>query len=123
MIEWLKTTGLLSIYLPFIITILCAYIFWLGSYTFEDEYNMTFLIIITGIMYILALLLSMSEHTYIGTSMICIAFILAIAIMAVSGMKQKDGTQGSYFLCLGIVPFICAFCFTSVATLCAVTSR
>lgn len=111
----LTTYGSLSIYIPFILCILSFYIWWIAKYEYNDEFTLGFLLIVLGIMYACAIYLVSTRHGEYGS---CIAFstiVIVIAIAAVSKFTQKDGSQGSSFICLGVTPMLSGICFSFIA--------
>lgn len=119
--DTLTTYGSLSVYIPFILIILSFYIWWIAAYEYNDEFTLGFLLVVLGIMYACATYLVAIKHGWYGS---CIAFstmAIVIAIAAVSGFKQADGTQGSNFVCLGVTPMISGICFSFVAICVAYT--
>lgn len=107
--------GSLSVYIPFIIIILCFYIWWIAAYEYNDEFTLGFLLVILGIMYACASYLVAIKHGWYGSCLAFSTIVIVITIATVSGLKQKDGTQGSNFLCLGVIPLISGICFSFIA--------
>lgn len=110
----IKTAGTLSIYIPCILSIMCLYIWWIGAYDYEDEFTLGILLVILGMLYICAIYVIMAQHSIISSCVILATLIIVITIAAVSKFKQKDGSQGKTFLCLGITPMISGICFASI---------
>jgi len=110
-----ETNSALSLLIICICVILCLYMWWIGMYEYSEEFTLGALLISLGILYASILLLIKRDHPYIASVLIFCTLAIVIAIAAVSGMKQKDGTQGDTFLALGATPLVSAICFTFCA--------
>lgn len=102
------------VYIFLILLILSLYICWIGMYSYENEYLLMFLLILLGILYAIALVLDLTNHPLSALCTIILSMATIISIAATTKMKQKDGSQGSGFLCLGITPIILGVCFCSL---------
>jgi hypothetical protein len=115
LIDTATTTGTLSIYIPFILIILLYYLSWIGSYDFNDEFCLGFLLVILGLMYASAIYLIATHESTYGSSLAFLTIIIIICVAGVSGFKQQDGSQGSTFICQGVTPMLSGICFSFVA--------
>lgn len=110
----LKTGGMMAVYIPSILIILCFYVWWIGLYEFDSEIVLGILLIILGMLYACAIYLVISNHPIYGISTMLLTLVIVITIAAVSKFKEKDGSNDSKFLCLGVTPFISCVCFAFI---------
>ena len=111
----LSTYGTIYTYISCILTILCFYIVWIAAYEFNNESTLGILLIVLGIMYACAIYLVSASHPYSGSCIIICTIAIVIAIATVSGFKQKNGSRGGNFICLGITPMLSGICFVIIA--------
>ncbi len=93
--------------------IILFYLSWLAIYSFNYEWLLTACIIFLSMIYTCGFIALMLNYPYITSCLLFVSIIIIIIISILSGFKQNDGTQGTYFLSLGITPLICGILLPS----------
>ena len=102
----LKNILVPSCYLSCFCLVVSLYLFWLASYSFTHEFLIASLIIFLSLLYSSGFIALLLNYPYLTTCSLLLSIIFVILIAIASNFQQSNGSQDSYFLCLGIMPLI-----------------
>jgi hypothetical protein len=114
-ISSVKTGGLLAVYIPCILLIMCFYLYWIASYSYDNEFMLGTMLVILGMLYISAIYMITTNHYISAACVVLTSLIIIISIAITSKFRQKNGSQGFSFVCLGLIPMMSGICFVSVS--------